>query len=438
MRVAGAPANRSWSWWPGDIPPQQDRYPRGVRERHHPACAVGGVDKPVCCTSSHRPRSGRGHHRIDDFDRIHRRVPSGQRQDHRALPGGVPLVRRGRPGGVSRCRTSCTWTLTVTEARPWKTWPRSSAARSSSRRGFPGQRQGGGGGDHPAAARPLRSRGGVAVLRGNLAPGGAVIKHFSSAAGNARARRPAASSTPRPSGRGADQSDDQAGRRGGHPLRRARANGMPEMYYATAIIARQQGTERHLRRGHRWALLRRHQGGRRRPRHTRSPGRWTYRPAGGRRPDRDQRPAAPAGVGGDGRRAHKFLSAVDSLLAGPPVAGRAPRPATSGASCPSTGASPPPARPRGPIWPESLSACLRGGPFDHYCRSSAHPAYRPASLFGADLALYLSRIGTTSVQYERGSSDTSRWLRSPTSSRGKSRPCEVYAWLRAGHRQRRP
>ena len=40
---------------------------------------------------------------IDDFDRIHRRVPgAGEREDHRKLPRRVLLVRGRRPGGDAR------------------------------------------------------------------------------------------------------------------------------------------------------------------------------------------------------------------------------------------------------------------------------------------------------------------------------------------------
>ena len=119
---------------------------------------------------------------IDDFDRIHRRVPV---LANAKTTGKYPVEYLWYAGGVPAVmlevkdllHLDC---LTVTGKTLGENLERS--RRSTfffETRRLPGQRQGGGAGDHPPRRRPLRPEGGVAVLRGNLAPGGAVIKHFS-------------------------------------------------------------------------------------------------------------------------------------------------------------------------------------------------------------------------------------------------------------------
>jgi dihydroxy-acid dehydratase len=87
-------------------------------------------------------------------------------------------------------------------------------------------------------AEPFGPEGGVAVLRGNLAPGGAVVKHFSVPkqmhvhVGPARVFDAEAHAVEALVNRAVQPGDVVVIRYEG-----PRANGMPEMYYATAIIA---------------------------------------------------------------------------------------------------------------------------------------------------------------------------------------------------------
>jgi dihydroxy-acid dehydratase len=86
--------------------------------------------------------------------------------------------------------------------------------------------------------RPIGPEGGVAVLRGNLAPGGAVVKHFSVPkemhvhTGPARVFDTEDLAVEALLNRDVKPGDVVVIRYEG-----PRANGMPEMYYATAIIA---------------------------------------------------------------------------------------------------------------------------------------------------------------------------------------------------------
>ncbi len=103
---------------------------------------------------------------IDDFERDLPANPAARRpQARRALRRHRPLPRRRRaadPQAASPRRARCT-----------PTCPRSAGARSARRRAAP-RRPGPGGG--AAASDPLKPEGGLAILRGNLAPEGAVVK----------------------------------------------------------------------------------------------------------------------------------------------------------------------------------------------------------------------------------------------------------------------
>ena len=102
---------------------------------------------------------------------------------------------------------------------------------------LPGQRQGGSAEIIRPRSDPF-GRGGVAVLRGQRAPRGAVIKHFS-VPREMHAHRPGAVFDTEDL---AVEALPNAGGQAGDVVvirypRVLRANGMPEMYYATAIIA---------------------------------------------------------------------------------------------------------------------------------------------------------------------------------------------------------
>ena len=185
--------------------------------------------------------------------------------------------------------------------------------------------------------------GGVGVLRGNLAPGGAVIKHFSVPkemhvhVGPARVFDNEDSAVAALIERVVQPGDVVVIRYEG-----PRANGMPEMYYATAIIAASIELDRHLRRRHRRALLRRGEGPGGRPRHARR--RWTAaRSHWCEEGDLieinvPERRLAIVGT----RDGALTPEEVDTLLADRRARdGRRPRPATRAASSPSTRRWPP-------------------------------------------------------------------------------------------------
>jgi dihydroxy-acid dehydratase len=178
---------------------------------------------------------------IDDFDRIHRQVPvlanaktTGRYPvEYLWYAGGVPAVMREVKDLL---HLDC---LTVTG----KTLGENLAAIEESTLYFEM-------GGYLANVRverdeiirprsdPFGPEGGVAVLRGNLAPGGAVIKHFSvpkemhTHVGPARVFDSEDQAVAALLSRDVKPGDVVVIRYEG-----PKANGMPEMYYATAIIA---------------------------------------------------------------------------------------------------------------------------------------------------------------------------------------------------------
>lgn len=178
---------------------------------------------------------------IDDFDRIHRRVPV---LANAKTTGRYPVEYLWYAGGVPAVmlevkdllHLDC---LTVTG----KTLGENLAAVEESTlfyemRGYLGNVRV----EVPEIIRPRSDpfgpEGGVAVLRGNLAPGGAVIKHFSVPkemhvhVGSARVFDSEDQAVAALLSRDVKPGDVVVIRYEG-----PKANGMPEMYYATAIIA---------------------------------------------------------------------------------------------------------------------------------------------------------------------------------------------------------
>jgi D-isomer specific 2-hydroxyacid dehydrogenase-like protein/dehydratase family protein len=185
---------------------------------------------------------------IDDFDRIHREVP--------VLANVKSTVHLG-------CLTVTGRTLgeNLEEVEHSKFFMRE---RLGYLKNFKIER------DEVIRSRddPFGPDGGIAILRGNIAPGGAMVKTFSVPKEIVVVIR----------------------------YEGPRANGMPEMYFAAAILAADPELS-HDRAPHGRPLLGRDAGPVHRPRHPRGAGRGPDRAHRGQRPDRAQRARAAAGRG---------------------------------------------------------------------------------------------------------------------------------------------
>ena len=146
-----------------------------VRERGHRGPGARRLHQRGHPPDRHGAAAGRAA-RLDDFDRISRTAPvlanirpSGKylMEDFYYAGGLRALMRADRPAAHRR----------LDRQRP------TLGRERGGRRGLRRRR-------HPPARNPLSPEGGLAVLRGNLAPDGAVIKHTAADAASAAAHRP--------------------------------------------------------------------------------------------------------------------------------------------------------------------------------------------------------------------------------------------------------
>ena len=146
-------------------PPARHHDPRGVPERHRGGPGDGRLDQRRAALPGHRPRrQGRAHHR-----RLRRREP--QDAGHRRHDAGRPVLRCRTSARWAACRSSSSgWPRPACSTRTSRTWPAAPwrITSTSSRSPGPGRVR--------EISNPRYAEGGLAILRGNLAPEGAVVK----------------------------------------------------------------------------------------------------------------------------------------------------------------------------------------------------------------------------------------------------------------------